>query len=203
MPRRERRPHQDSPKTSGAGRRAIPSGTRATSAPRWPASRSQAGDDTLLIDPLLPPEPAPVLDLVEKILGARLSILITIPYHVAQRRGDCATASARTPTTTIRGHPAVAKRLRHQGRASSRSTRPGAAGRGGRLRDRQAAPLRDAAARPVAPRARLRRRRGRDRRAPARVGDGARRRQGRALLPRALQPDARSRCSSSTSTACS
>jgi hypothetical protein len=42
----------------------------------------RAGEDTLLIDPLLPPEPRPVLGLIEEILGARLAILITIPYHV-------------------------------------------------------------------------------------------------------------------------
>jgi hypothetical protein len=36
----------------------------------------------LLVDPLLPPEPEPVLELVEGLLGERLAILITIPYHV-------------------------------------------------------------------------------------------------------------------------
>lgn len=70
----------------------------------------RAGDDTVLIDPLLPPEPDPVLDLVEKNLGTRLSILITIPYHVRsseeiwRRFGDRA-------ETAIWGHPACATRL--------------------------------------------------------------------------------------------
>src|SRR5215216_5269991 len=69
-----------------------------------------AGDTTLLIDPLLPPEPAAVVDRVDRMLGTRLAILITIPYHVRsteelwQRyRGDA--------ETTIHGHPAAAKRL--------------------------------------------------------------------------------------------
>jgi glyoxylase-like metal-dependent hydrolase (beta-lactamase superfamily II) len=70
----------------------------------------RAGEDTLLIDPLLPSEPAPVLGLIEEILGARLAILITIPYHVRSAedlrrrfRGDA--------NITIHGHAAVAKRL--------------------------------------------------------------------------------------------
>jgi len=70
----------------------------------------RAGEDTLLIDPLLPPEPGPVLGLIEEILGARLAILITIPYHVRSSeeirrrfRGDAKVA--------IYGHPATLKRL--------------------------------------------------------------------------------------------
>jgi hypothetical protein len=70
-----------------------------------------AGDDVLLIDPLLPPEPQGVLDLVDGLLGPRLAILISVPYHVRSSeeiwrryRGstDCA----------IWGHAACAKRLR-------------------------------------------------------------------------------------------
>src|ERR671916_2594891 len=67
----------------------------------------RSGDDTVLIDPLLPPDPGPVLQLIESNLGDRLSILITIPYHVRSseeiwrqfRRG------AKTP---IPGPPACA-----------------------------------------------------------------------------------------------
>jgi len=75
---------------------------------------AQAGDDTLLIDPLLPAErdPArePVLAEIDGTLGDRLAILITVPYHVRsaeeiwQRYGGDA-------ETTIHGHPAAAKRL--------------------------------------------------------------------------------------------
>ena len=70
----------------------------------------KAGDDALLIDPLLPEDPDPVLGLVDKILGSRLTILITIPYHVRSSeqlwrrfKGDV--------DTRIYGHRACAKRL--------------------------------------------------------------------------------------------
>jgi hypothetical protein len=70
----------------------------------------QAGDDTLLIDPLLPPEPEQVLETIDGTLGDRLAILITVPYHVRSAeelwrryRGDA--------ETTIHGHAAAAKRL--------------------------------------------------------------------------------------------
>jgi hypothetical protein len=71
---------------------------------------AQAGDTTLLIDPLLPPQPRPVLDAIEAALRDRLAILITIPYHVRSSeelwkhyRGEA--------ETTIHGHRACAKRL--------------------------------------------------------------------------------------------
>jgi hypothetical protein len=68
------------------------------------------GDDLLLIDPLLPPAPQPIIELIDELLRARLAILITIPYHVRSSekiwrryRGaaDCA----------IWGHAACARRL--------------------------------------------------------------------------------------------
>jgi glyoxylase-like metal-dependent hydrolase (beta-lactamase superfamily II) len=65
----------------------------------------------LLVDPLLPPEPEPVLELVEGLLGERLAILITIPYHVRsseelrRRYGDRTDCS-------IWGHRACRRRLR-------------------------------------------------------------------------------------------
>jgi hypothetical protein len=70
----------------------------------------QAGDDTLLIDPLLPPEPDAVLDLIERELEGRLAILITIPYHVrdSERIRD---RFRRDADVTIWGHPACARRL--------------------------------------------------------------------------------------------
>src|SRR5215210_8527958 len=82
----------------------------------------QAGDDTLLIDPLLPAEPSPVLETVDRTLGRRLAILITIPYHVRsseelwQRHRDDA-------EVTIHGHPACAKRLGD--RSAFRAIEPG------------------------------------------------------------------------------
>lgn len=72
---------------------------------------ASAGDEaTLLIDPLLPPDPSSVLAVIDETLTRRLAILITIPYHVrsaeelwTRYRGDA--------ETTIHGHPACAKRL--------------------------------------------------------------------------------------------
>lgn len=71
---------------------------------------ARAGDDTLLIDPLLPPDPGPVLDLIEGNLGERLSILITLPYHVRSSE-ELRDRYKKDVETTIRGHPGCAKRL--------------------------------------------------------------------------------------------
>jgi glyoxylase-like metal-dependent hydrolase (beta-lactamase superfamily II) len=81
-----------------------------------------AEDQLVLIDPLLAPEPAPVYELIEKHLGSRLPILITIPYHVrsAQKLRD---RYRRESEVTIWGHPAVAKRLRT--RSAFREIEPG------------------------------------------------------------------------------
>lgn len=70
----------------------------------------QAGDDTLLIDPLLPEDPAPVLDLVDEILGKRLTVLITIPYHVRSAE-EIWRRYRKQADTAIRGHAGAAKRL--------------------------------------------------------------------------------------------
>ena len=83
---------------------------------------AQAGDTTLLVDPLLPPDPSPVLAVIDESLGKRLAILITVPYHVRSAeelwrryRGDA--------ETTIHGHPACAKRL--DDRSAFREIEPG------------------------------------------------------------------------------
>lgn len=70
----------------------------------------RAGDEAILIDPLLPPDGEPVLELVESILAERLSILITIPYHVRSSE-EIWRRFERHADTTIWGHPACAKRL--------------------------------------------------------------------------------------------
>jgi hypothetical protein len=82
----------------------------------------KAGDETILVDPLLPPEPDAVLDLIERELGESLALLITIPYHVRSSeeirhrfRGDV--------ETTIWGHPACRKRLSED--AGFRAFEPG------------------------------------------------------------------------------
>jgi hypothetical protein len=68
------------------------------------------GDDTVLVDPLLPPDPAPVLQLIEDNLGDRLSILVTIPYHV--RSSETIWQRFRKQAkTAIHGHRACARRL--------------------------------------------------------------------------------------------
>src|SRR5215213_9132205 len=69
-----------------------------------------AGDTTLLIDPLLPPEPASVLAVIDDNLGDRLAILITIPYHVRSSE-ELWTRYRAHAETTIHGHAACAKRL--------------------------------------------------------------------------------------------
>jgi hypothetical protein len=70
----------------------------------------RAGGETVLIDPLLPPEPDAVLDLIETELGERLAILITIPYHV--RSSEQIRRRFRGQVeTTIWGHSACRKRL--------------------------------------------------------------------------------------------
>jgi hypothetical protein len=64
----------------------------------------------LLIDPLLPPDPSRVLDVLDAQAGDRVAILISIPYHVRsseelwRRYREDAEAS-------IHGHPACTKRL--------------------------------------------------------------------------------------------
>jgi hypothetical protein len=70
----------------------------------------RTGDDTVLLDPLLPPDPEPVLELIEENLGDRLSIVITVPYHVRSAE-DIAQRFAKRAKTGIWGHPACAKRL--------------------------------------------------------------------------------------------
>ena len=72
---------------------------------------AQAGEDTLLIDPLLPDDPEPVHELIEQLLGPRLSILVTNPYHVRSSE-ELRERYQGDTETTIWGHPAAAKRLR-------------------------------------------------------------------------------------------
>jgi hypothetical protein len=83
---------------------------------------AQAGDTTLLIDPLLPPEPAEVLKTVEGALSERLAILITIPYHVRSSE-ELWRRYRKDAETTIHGHRAAAKRL--EDRSAFREIEPG------------------------------------------------------------------------------
>jgi hypothetical protein len=84
----------------------------------------QSGDDTVLIDPLLPAEPDAVLGLMDERVedAKRLSILITIPYHVRSSE-EILRRFRKRVETTIWGHPACRKRLRKQ--AGFRQIEPG------------------------------------------------------------------------------
>jgi glyoxylase-like metal-dependent hydrolase (beta-lactamase superfamily II) len=81
-----------------------------------------AGGETILVDPLLPPEPETVLDLIERELGERLAIVITIPYHVRSSEEIRHRFRGRLETT-IWGHPACRKRLSED--AGFRAFQPG------------------------------------------------------------------------------
>jgi glyoxylase-like metal-dependent hydrolase (beta-lactamase superfamily II) len=69
----------------------------------------EAGDDLLLIDPLLPEDEAPVLDLLDRLAqGRTTSSLITIGYHVRSAEQLAERYGGR-----IYGPPTCAKRLRN------------------------------------------------------------------------------------------
>jgi len=72
---------------------------------------AQAGDTTLLIDPLIPPDPGPVLETIDASLNGRLAILITIPYHVRSSE-DLWLRYRKYAEATIHGHRACTKRLK-------------------------------------------------------------------------------------------
>lgn len=75
---------------------------------------ARAGDELLLIDPLLPEDGAEadaVLGLIEVNLGDRLAILISLPYHVRSSE-PIRDRFRKDAEVTIHGHPACAKRLR-------------------------------------------------------------------------------------------
>lgn len=86
----------------------------------------QADGVGLLVDPLLPPEPEPVLELVDELAAERLAILITIPYHVRSAEELWRRHRKRC---SIHGHPAAAKRL--DDRAGFEPIEPGATLPGG------------------------------------------------------------------------
>jgi glyoxylase-like metal-dependent hydrolase (beta-lactamase superfamily II) len=90
-----------------------------------------AGADLLLIDPLLPEdEPEPVLAALERRLGERIAILVTIGYHV---RSAAALRERwqRDVPVTIHGPPQVERRLPPDARAAFRLLDPGSPGPGG------------------------------------------------------------------------
>jgi hypothetical protein len=80
-------------------------------------------DGLVLIDPLLPDEPESVLDGLDALVGDRVAILITIPYHVRSAEPLWRRFRDRADVT-IWGHPAATKRL-SEARAF-RTVEPGA-----------------------------------------------------------------------------
>jgi hypothetical protein len=86
---------------------------------------AQAGDTTLLIDPLLPDEEAaagPVLEALDAIVRDRVAILVTIPYHVRSSE-ELWRRYGKQAETTIHGHRACTKRL--SDKSGFRETEPG------------------------------------------------------------------------------
>jgi hypothetical protein len=71
---------------------------------------ASGGDALLLVDPLLPAEPEPVLELLDGLVAGRVAILVTIPYHVRSAEWLWLRWRERADVT-IHGHPAAAKRL--------------------------------------------------------------------------------------------
>ncbi len=87
---------------------------------------AQAGDTTLLIDPLLPEDEAAasaVLDVLDGAVVDRVAILITIPYHVRSSE-EVWQRYRNDAETTIHGHRACAKRLTDE--SGFREIEPGA-----------------------------------------------------------------------------
>jgi hypothetical protein len=68
-----------------------------------------AGEVTLLIDPLLPEDDTAVLERLDALARGPVAILITIPYHT--RDAERLWMRFRAQGSTVHGHPAVTKRL--------------------------------------------------------------------------------------------
>jgi hypothetical protein len=100
---------------------------------------AQAGGDTLLIDPLLPEDPELVFDLIDDVLGDRLALLVTIPYHVRSSEQIWRRYHGEVETT-IHGHAAAANRL--DDRAGFREIEPGTELPGGVTAHRIGKPVR-------------------------------------------------------------
>jgi hypothetical protein len=83
---------------------------------------ARANGTTLLIDPLLPPDPGPVLNVLDAGIEDRVAILITIPYHVRSSE-ELWRRYRKDAETTTHGHRACAKRLKD--RSGFREIEPG------------------------------------------------------------------------------
>ena len=79
-----------------------------------------AGDATLLVDPLLPEDDPAVLERLDAL--SPTAILVTIPYHARSSE-----ALAERYGIPIHGHPAVGKRLKRTSRLQPLDSLPGGA----------------------------------------------------------------------------
>ena len=70
-----------------------------------------ADGHTLVVDPLLPPEDAPVWSLLDELGGDRVTVAITIPYHVRDAEPVERRARERGADARIAGHRGAARRL--------------------------------------------------------------------------------------------
>ena len=71
-----------------------------------------SGGHTVVVDPLLPPDPAPVWALLDGLVGERLTVVVTIPYHVRDAEPVWERFRARGVPARITGHARVRRRLR-------------------------------------------------------------------------------------------
>jgi hypothetical protein len=84
---------------------------------------AQAGETTLLIDPLLPDDAQAVIEVLDGLVRERVAILITIPYHVRSSE-ELWRRYRKDAETTIHGHRACTKRLEDE--SAFREIEPGA-----------------------------------------------------------------------------
>ena len=68
-----------------------------------------AGGETLLVDPLVDGDGDPALDALDDVVGGRVRILVTMPFHT--RSAELLQRRYRRANARIYGHPGVATRL--------------------------------------------------------------------------------------------
>jgi hypothetical protein len=74
--------------------------------------RRRRGDGhAVVVDPLLPPEEDAVWDLLDDLVGERVTVAVTIPYHVRDAEPVWRRYAERGVEARITGHRGVARRL--------------------------------------------------------------------------------------------
>ena len=74
-----------------------------------------SADHTVVVDPLLPPEPGPVWELLDGLVRERLTVAVTIPYHARDAEPVWERYRDRGARARIAGHAGVRRRLRDTG----------------------------------------------------------------------------------------